>query len=336
MNLSNAIIWISSLFIGILSSIPKILRLHIELPELCIDISIASTFTVFVWYFNLYLLPSVSVLSSKNISFLRLLKSLVIGAFVMLLLVIVHQLLLTKYEFESMMLMYEFRGLIINLTVSLFLYLLYQNYLAKQMNIELEKVKSENLMAQFELLKQQINPHFLFNSLNTLKSMVETGDENSAKFIVMLSDFYRFALDKKKGDVILLKDELEILQAFEFLLKQRFEDAFRLEILIDEKYFGSCIPPFTLQLLLENCLKHNVVSLSNPLVIRVYSDEEKICVENNLQPKRSYEETSTNVGLENINQRYRLLSGKEIEILKNDKNFTVRLPVFYASADYRR
>ncbi len=212
LGLSNVIIWTSSLFIGILSSIPKILRLHIEFAELCIDISIASTFAIFVWYLNLFLLPSfIRLVSSTKFSTVRLLKSLLIGAAIMLLLVVIHQMLLTRYQFESMMLMYEFRGLIINLTILLFLHLLYQNHVAKLMNIELEKVKSENLMAQFELLKQQINPHFLFNSLNTLKSMVETGNESAAKFILMLSDFYRFALNKKKGDMILLKEELDIL-----------------------------------------------------------------------------------------------------------------------------
>jgi two-component system, LytTR family, sensor kinase len=327
--LSNATICISSLFIGTLASVPKILRLHVELGELLIDISISSLFAVFVWYFNLYFLPGQNE-RNHSVRFLgqRLLKSLLTGAVIMLLFVLVHQLIFPQYHLASMLTMYEFRGLVINLTINLFLYLLYQSYIANRISMELEKTKVDNLDAQFELLKQQVNPHFLFNSLNTLKSMVEMNDKNSAHFIVMLSDFYRSVLEKKKSNVVTLENELETLNAYIFLLVSRFEDGFNLITDISSCVLNTVMPPFTLQLLIENCVKHNVVSFEKPLNIKIFAEDEFLVIENNFQLKLSVEH-STGTGLENIRQRYLQLSGKNILVRQTDAYFQVKLPLIY-------
>ena len=327
---SHVVIWSSSVFIGILASIPKILRLHIELGELLIDISIASLFSVFVWYYSLYQLPAYT--SGKTAKF-TLGKTLLIGSVVMLILVIIHQLCLPHYHFQSMILMYEFRGLIINLTLNLFLFLLYQNHVTQAISRELDQMNADKTTAQYELLKQQVNPHFLFNSLNTLKSMVEAQDKNAPHFIVMLSDFYRSALEKRNDYIIPLEEELETLQAYMFLLKSRFEAGIQLEINIEDQHIKSMIPSFTLQLLVENCIKHNVVSLSAPLVIRIYTDNGSLIVENNLQAKRT-PVLSTNTGLNNIIQRYQHLSGRDVVITKTDDFFTVELPVIYEDSHH--
>lgn len=326
---SHAVIWSSSVFIGILASIPKILRLHISPGELLIDISIASTFSVFVWYYSLYNLPAyTSGNRAAKFTGKHLFKALSIGAVVMLILVIFHQLCLPEYHFLSMILMYEFRGLIINLTLNLFLFLLYQNHVTQAISSELDQMNADKTAAQYELLKQQVNPHFLFNSLNTLKSMVEAQDKNAPHFIVMLSDFYRSALEKRHDYIISLEEELETLQAYMFLLTSRFEEGIQLEIDIEEQHVTSMIPSFTLQLLIENCIKHNVISLNTPLVIRIYTDNGSIIVENNLQLKRT-PVISTNTGLNNIIQRYKHLSGRDVVITKTEDFFTVELPVIY-------
>lgn len=325
---SHAVIWSSALFIGILASVPKILRLHIEFGELLIDISIASTFSVFVWYYSLYQLPAYSSGRITKFTAAKVLSTLFIGSVVMLLLVIIHQLCLPHYHFQSMMLMYEFRGLIINLTLNLFLFLLYQNHVTQAISRELDQMNTDKTAAQYELLKQQVNPHFLFNSLNTLKSMVEAQDKNAPHFIVMLSDFYRSALEKRNDYIIPLEEELETLKAYMFLLKSRFEAGIQLEIDIEQQHVTSMIPSFILQLLVENCIKHNVVSLSSPLVIRIYTDNESLIVENNLQPKRT-PVLSTHTGLNNIIQRYQHLSGRNVVITKTADFFTVALPVIY-------
>lgn len=330
------IILFSSLFMGILASVPKILRIQITLGELMIDFSISFLYSLFVWYFNIYSLPKFSIQNISTSFFnKKLLISLSLGIVVMAVLVFLHHIIFPKYGFNTMILMYEFRAVLINLTIYMFLYLLYQSYNAQQISLELEQIRTDNLHAQYELLKQQINPHFLFNSLNTLKSMIDIKDESSGDFVVRLADFYRFTLDNRKLDLIPLKKELAILDAYVFLLISRFEDGIEFKIDIQEELLNSYIPPFTLQLLCENCIKHNIVSLAHPLIIKLYSEDEYIIIENNFQPKNTPQE-SAGIGIENIRERYRHFAEKELIILQNDINFTVKLPIVNESFSNRR
>jgi two-component system LytT family sensor kinase len=251
-----------------------------------------------------------------------------LGIAVMFILACIQQFLLTHLNFGPVMLMFEVRGILVNVMFYMIIHLLYQSAQNQQVAIELERTKADNLGAQYELLKQQVNPHFLFNSLNTLKYMVESRDEHSVDFILKLSDFYRFTLESRKMDLISLGEELDILNAYLFLLKARFEDGIDLSIDIDKHYYQSFIPPFTLQLLVENCIKHNVVSLDRPLHIRLYSEGDFLVVENLLQLKRT-PEASTGMGLENINERYTHFLNKKIEILASETLFTIKLPIIY-------
>ncbi|MBP1163594.1 LytS/YehU family sensor histidine kinase [Chryseobacterium sp. PvR013] len=310
--------------------------MHITLGELMIDFSISFLFSLFVWYFNIYSLPKFSIQNISTRFFnKKLVISLFIGVLVMAAIVLIHHVIFPKYGFNTMVLMYEFRGVLINLTIYMFLYLLYQTYNSQQIKFELEQIRTDNLNAQYELLKQQINPHFLFNSLNTLKSMIDIKDESSGDFVVRLADFYRFTLDNRKMDLISLKKELAILDAYVFLLTSRFEDGIEFKIDIQEEILNSYIPPFTLQLLCENCIKHNIVSLAYPLIIKLYSDSEYIVIENNFQPKNIPQE-SAGIGIENIRERYKHFAEKEVTILQNDSNFTVKLPIVDESFSNRR
>ncbi|WP_313003531.1 sensor histidine kinase [Chryseobacterium gleum] len=330
------IILFSSLFMGILASVPKILRIQITLGELMIDFSISFLYSLFVWYFNIYSLPKFSIQNISTSFFnKKLLISLSLGVVVMVVLVFLHHIIFPKYGFNNMILMYEFRAILINLTIYMFLYLLYQSYNSQQISLELEQIRTDNLHAQYELLKQQINPHFLFNSLNTLKSMIDIKDESSGDFVVRLADFYRFTLDNRKLDLIPLKKELAILDAYVFLLISRFEDGIEFKIDIQEELLNSYIPPFTLQLLCENCIKHNIVSLAHPLIIKLYSEDEYIIIENNFQPKNTPQE-SAGIGIENIRERYKHFAEKELIILQNNINFTVKLPIVNESFSNRR
>lgn len=323
------LIWLSSLALGLLSSVPKIAEQHINIHEALANSLITFLFALFVWYFNIYMLPKNFVKDdSKGLSTLRLLWNLVFGIAIMFALSSLQQFLLPYIEFGPTMLMFEVRGVLINLIFYMFLHLLYQGHHNQQVGVELERSKADNLGAQYELLKQQVNPHFLFNSLNTLKSMVETKDEHTVEFILKLSDFYRYTLESRKLDLIKLEEELEILSAYMFLLKARFEDGIHLSVKVGEQYKTSLIPPFTLQLLIENCVKHNVVSLEKPLFIEIYSKDDAIIVENKIQAKKN-SESSTGIGLENIHQRYEHLLHKKTEIIRNDNTFTVKLPIIY-------
>ena len=327
--ISNKTIWLSSLFLGVLTSVPQIADRHFNVYETVVNSSITFLFSLFVWYYNIITLPAYSSRDiAKGFSTRRLVKSLLLGISLMFLLAFLQQLLLSHLDFGPVMLMIEFRGILVNLTFYMFIHLLYQSYHNQQVSIELERTKTDNLGAQYELLKQQVNPHFLFNSLNTLKYMVESGDAHTVDFILKLSNFYRFTLENRKQDLIRLSEELEILNAYLFLLKARFEEGIDLSVQIDQGHYPSLLPPFTLQLLVENCIKHNIVSLDHPLSIRLYSEGDFIIVENRVQLKRT-PESSTGMGLENINQRYIHLLDKRIEIQAGETLFKIKLPVIH-------
>lgn len=326
---SNKIIWLSSFFLGILTSVPKIAEHHFNPYEALVDSTVTFLFAVLIWYYNILTLPAYSSRDVTNgFSVMRLVKGLFFGIVVMFILACIQQFLLSRINFGPVMLMFEVRGILVNITFYMFLHLLYQSYQNQRVGIELERTKSDNLGAQYELLKQQVNPHFLFNSLNTLKYMVESGDTHTVDFILKLSDFYRFTLESRKQDLIRLAEELEILNAYVFLLKARFEEGIDLSVEIGEQHYQSMIPPFTLQLLVENCIKHNIVSLERPLQIRLSSDNDFIVVENKVQLKRT-PEASMGMGLENINQRYIHLLNKKIEIQATETLFKIKLPIIH-------
>jgi len=332
--ISNQIIWLSSFLLGVLISVPKIAEHQFNPYEAIVNSLITFLFSLLIWYYNIITFPAYSSREVANgFSVIRLLKSLVFGITLMFVLALAQQFLLSHLEFGPVMLMIEVRGILINLTFYMFIHLLYQSYNNQKVGIELERTKSDNLGAQYELLKQQVNPHFLFNSLNTLKYMAESGDSHTVDFILKLSDFYRFSLESRKLDLIRLSEELEILNAYVFLLKARFEDGIALTVRIDPDHYDSFIPPFTLQLLIENCIKHNIVSLDRPLRISLHSEKDCIVIENQLQLKRT-PEASTGLGLDNIDERYMHLLNKKIEIRASETVFTVKLPVIYENHHY--
>lgn len=196
----------------------------------------------------------------------------------------------------------------------------------RMLNLRLE---SENIQAQFELLKQQINPHFLFNSLSTLRTMVRTKDEKSEDYILNLANVYRHILKKRDVFYVSLQEELNFLEEYLFMLKARHQEALQIEMEVPRESYALKIPPFALQLLLENCLKHNIASESKPLKVRIYQKEiRSITVENNYQIKRSTFESS-GIGLENLRQRYELLQIQDgVSIVQNEKIFAVTLKLF--------
>lgn len=332
--ISNKIIWLSSFFLGVLTSVPKIAEHHFNPYEALVDSIVTFLFAVFIWYYNIITLPAYTSRDVANgFSITRLIKGLFFGIVVMFILACIQQFLLSRLNFGPVMLMFEVRGILVNIMFYMFLNMAYQSYQNQQVGIELERTKSDNLGAQYELLKQQVNPHFLFNSLNTLKYMVESDDTHTVDFILKLSDFYRFTLESRKQDLIKLAEELEILNAYVFLLKARFEDGIDLFINISPDHYQSLIPPFTLQLLVENAIKHNVVSLDYPLRISLYSNKDFLVVENRLQLKRT-PEASMGMGLENINQRYIHLLNKKIEIQASETLFTIKLPIIHENPHY--
>lgn len=218
-----------------------------------------------------------------------------------------------------------FRGVVANLLIITYFYSATIFSKFKEIEAENERLKRNQLESQLLQLKAQLNPHFLFNSLNTLKVMVEDKDENSVEYLIKLSEVYRYFLDNSESHLATVQAELKIAQAYFFMLKNRFEDNILLKISLSPRALEQKIPAMSLQLLIENAVKHNVISRGKILEICIYETENQLVVKNNVQPKRSVE-LSTKIGLKNLNDRSRLLSQQEVEIEKNEKAFTVKIP----------
>jgi len=192
---------------------------------------------------------------------------------------------------------------------------------------EIEKFRKENVEIRFETLRAQVNPHFLFNSLNTLSSLVYTDQAKAEVFIRELSDVYRYILDKRETDLIDLEDELKFLRSFIFLIKLRFENNLIVSINVDEHYQSYQIIPISLQLLVENAVKHNIVSAKKPLKVDIHTDSQNyIVITNNLQVKES-EKKSTGFGQKNIRSRYAYITSRPVVIGEGEKSYTVKLPL---------
>lgn len=197
--------------------------------------------------------------------------------------------------------------------------------------LEAEKLKKENMEAQFDMLRNQINPHFLFNNLNALSSLIYTDQDAAARFVEELSGVYRYLLENKYKTIVPLKTEIAFIDAYIFLLKVRFRENLKFDIKIPEQYHNRQLPPLTLQMLVENAIKHNIVSREEPLSIKVFVDEkEYLVVSNNLQ-RRPDTANSTGTGLNNIISRYRYFTGKPVHISTSESCFTAQLPLLQES-----
>lgn len=202
--------------------------------------------------------------------------------------------------------------------------------------VETEKLKKDHIAAQYETLKNQVNPHFLFNSFNVLTTLVHKDADLAEQFVRQLSTVYRYVLDSRDKEIVPLDMELKELEAYIFLMKIRFGESLKATINAintvtpsrDEAkgIKGVSVAPLTLQMLVENALKHNEVSKAHPLSIEVFREGDYIVVKNNLQLKNNVGE-STGVGLENIKSRYRFLTEKAVIINKNNNYFEVKIPI---------
>lgn len=218
------------------------------------------------------------------------------------------------FKFSSLLLIILFISRILRLQI-----------VQRQSLLENEQLKQQNLENELVALKNQINPHFLFNSLNTLSSLIRE-DKEATTFINKLSYMYRYILQSGDRNLVSLKEELKFLESYIYLIKSRYRDRFTLEITIAESHLEEQIPPLALQLLVENAVKHNEISEENPLTVRIYSKDGYIFVANTLRPRTSLEESTGN-GLANLAKRYFLLLKQEISINKDKDLFSVRLPL---------
>jgi len=189
--------------------------------------------------------------------------------------------------------------------------------------VEVEKLKNEHLKVQYESLKNQVNPHFLFNSLNVLSELVYDNQDKAVDFIRKMSQVYRYVLDNKDQELVSLQDELSFLKSYAYLQQIRFDKNLKINIVQNQE--SGMIPPLSMQMLLENAIKHNIISDSKPLEVKVEIANNEIRISNNIQEKLSKD--STGIGISNLRARYHYLSDKPMQVLNDGKTFEVVLPI---------
>ena len=203
----------------------------------------------------------------------------------------------------------------------------------RKSDLERERFKKANAIAQFENLKNQVNPHFLFNSLNTLSSMIDYDQEQSKEFIDDLSDVYRYVLQHQDDELITLNEELDFISSYCSLLRKRHGDRIAFHFNIGSESMEKSIPPMALQLLLENAVKHNVASKKRPLTIEIFDQNQWLIVRNNLQRKNQV--PSSGLGLKNIQERYKYLTHQNVVIDETESRFQVKIPLIVTTEKVR-
>ncbi|MBL7729413.1 MAG: histidine kinase [Dinghuibacter sp.] len=202
-------------------------------------------------------------------------------------------------------------------------------YFNKLNLVEKEKKELEriNLQGQFDSLKGQVNPHFLFNSLNSLRQLVLKDPQKAAHYVEEMSDVYRYLLRNNDGELTALRNELGFIQSYCHLLKTRFDEGLQVQFNVPDRWLSWQLPPLTLQMLIENCVKHNIISISQPLHINVTVNEKgQLLVSNNLQKKLN-SVPSEKVGLANIITKYRYLGYPDVAVTETNTEFVVSLPL---------
>jgi len=221
-----------------------------------------------------------------------------------------------SYFMAKIAFLFVFVGSMVSNTV-----LFFKNW--KESAVQHEILKREQLALQYETLKSQVNPHFLFNNLNSLTSLINSNPAKATDFVKKLSEVYRYVLDQKNHEFVSLSDELKFVESYVYLHKIRFGENLQVQIDVNPQHYK--VIPLSVQLLVENAIKHNEISDQKPLAIRIYSKNEYLVVENKLQKKSGSEGSGT--GLQNISARYGFFSDHRVIIAFNNENYKVSIPL---------
>lgn len=265
---------------------------------------------------------------------IKLFLGLILGlTALMLLLYVVHKqyLIITTPQYDSIRLLHVIvnvsGGLMTNFVIVSIQYFLYYQ---EQWNKELVKIanlEKENTKAQLHALQTQVNPHFLFNNLNTLQSFIATENAKAQHFLSELSDLYRYLLNNKDNEIVTLAEEITTAQRFNYLIQQRFGTAYSCQMEVEGVNKETVyLPPFTIQMLLENVVKHNRIEDTHPVKCVIKIDKQMLVVSNNLQAKYATYR-SNQIGLNNLRKRYQILSNQSIQVQKTTTHFNVAVPL---------
>lgn len=212
---------------------------------------------------------------------------------------------------------------VVSILFAIILHMLNQHNIV---SLEIEKLQTENIKNKYNALSSQINPHFFFNSLNALSYLIRSkNNDNALIYIDNLSDIFRYVLQKNNENLVTLKEELNFLDSYNYLLKIRFENKISININIPDDFFEKKLPAISLQPLIENIVKHNIINDENKMSIEIFiNDNNNLEIKNQLN-KKDQQEKNSKIGLENLNNRYKLLLNKEIKIIQTEDFFIVEL-----------
>ncbi len=268
------------------------------------------------------------ILLTRSIKYRSLLNIILILLVICILTIFIEGLAILIFEIKALkayFLIYFFRNLIIAVVVFLVTYAVDLVEKLRQERIEVLLLQNQNAETELAALRSQIDPHFLFNTLTTLSSLARGNNAETVSFIDHMADVFRYMLENRSQKVVLVGDELSFLRSYLFMMKKRFEAGLHVEIDIGRSQLEMRIPQFALQVVIENAIKHNIVSVKNPLRIQIRSTDDCIVVRNNLNERRSSE--GFGIGLDNLSQRYWLTGNKKIRVTKGDNFFEVVLPL---------
>jgi len=266
------------------------------------------------------------------LSYIKLLYTYVISYIVAILILslIIFLYLLIKPKMEIKWFLIAVKGSILNFSLMFLIFTMFFMVLElfkgwKNEAVTLEKNKFEELKFQYEILKSQINPHFLFNSLNILNSIIPKDTSLAMQFVQNFSKIYRYVLEKRDKDFVALSDEIEFIESYIYLIKSRHVD--KIKILLNIKnVLDYKIIPMSLQLLVENAIKHNSATQENPLLIEIFNNNEFLIIKNNINRKNVFE-SSSQLGLKNLSERYIYLISQDIEVKESHNEFEVKIPL---------
>ena len=262
--------------------------------------------------------------------FVGFIATFVVSLSVIFLIRLFEEVLVYQHTFSEFITQEEATNYIVAIVITFFVTLtIYAFHFYKAYNenkVKEQKIIAGTANAQFESLKNQIDPHFLFNSLNVLSSLIEENPENAQKFTTSLSKIYRYVLEQKDKELVTVAEELAFAKTYMNLLKMRFENSITYDLPENFDSEEAKVVPLSLQLLLENTIKHNVVSEKKPLHIKIFIKDNYLVVENNLQKKEVLQDRK-GVGLQNIVNRYGLLSQRKVIIEETESYFSVLIPI---------
>ncbi|QTE35657.1 sensor histidine kinase [Mucilaginibacter sp. P19] len=327
----------SSLLVGLMMNSGKLLALrengiiarywHFNLGEWSFQLLYNIVFCFLMFYLNLKEGGTLSVFRNQKKHVMYVLANIIIAVPSIVVGVILQRVLFVYQSVPGgLALGYFTRFALSIILISIVIKIILLLREARMRETENQLLKNARMQAELELLKEQMNPHFLFNSLSSLSGVIGENPALAQQYVKELSAVFRYALIKGKTNLVTLQDELTMLRSFAQLITLRLEDAFKLDINVDSARLNNELPHLSLQPLLENAVKHNAATITKPLTVSIYMEGDLLVISNNLQEVSS-PENSNGIGLANLNERFRIMTGREIEIIKTAGRFIVKLPL---------